>query len=138
MLSALTCLRRKMSFSSITPAQSGFIDFNGANANGQGSVAGTEDIAQGATLLTGRTLAGTYNISTHLDNGRGVMQLTSPNAAKIAFWVIDDREMVGISLDPSDSSPYDPAFRAIGMPSRGLQSWHSQSKVQLGSTRCLS
>ena len=92
-------------FSSLTPAQSGFIDFNGANANGQGSVAGTEDIAQGATLLTGRTLAGTYNISTYLDNGRGIMQLTSPNAAKIAFWVIDDREMVGISLDPSDSSP---------------------------------
>jgi hypothetical protein len=81
------------------------IDFNGGNVNGQGSVTGTEDIAQGPSLLSSQTLAGAYSISASLNDGRGTMLLTSPNASTIALWIINESEVVGMSIQPSDAHP---------------------------------
>jgi hypothetical protein len=92
-------------FSAATAVQSGIVDFDGTNVNGQGKVVGTEDIVQGSSLISGQKLTGAYDIPTFLNNGRGIMQLTSPNATKIAFWVINDMEMVGVSIDSSDARP---------------------------------
>jgi hypothetical protein len=92
-------------FSNAAPLLSGVIDFNGGNVNGQGSVTGTEDIAQGPSLLSSQTLAGAYSISASLNDGRGTMLLTSPNASTIALWIINESEVVGMSIKPSDAHP---------------------------------
>ena len=92
-------------FSNTTPLLSGVIDFDGGNVNGQGSVTGTEDISQGSSLVSSQTLTGTYNISTSLNDGRGAMLLVSPNASTIALWVINESELVGMSIEPSDTHP---------------------------------
>jgi hypothetical protein len=92
-------------FSDVTPVQIGVINFNGADISGQGGVAGAEDVAQGSILLSGQTLTGAYSISTYLNDGRGFMLLTSPGAATIGLWVINESELVGLSLDSSNTHP---------------------------------
>ncbi len=92
-------------FSDATPVQSGVVDFDGTNVNGQGGVAGTEDIAQESSLLLDQTVTGAYSIFTSLNDGRGSLQLTSPAKSTIALWVINDSALVGLSVDSSDTQP---------------------------------
>jgi hypothetical protein len=91
--------------SNATSLLSGVIDFDGGNVMGQGGVTGVADIAQESSLASSQTLAGTYNISASLNDGRGTMLLTSPNASTIALWVINESELVGLSISPSNTHP---------------------------------
>jgi hypothetical protein len=92
-------------FTDTTLAQSGVVNFDGTSVKGLGGVTGTEDSTQGASLLSGQTVTGAYSISSTLNDGRGSLLLTSPGTSTIALWVINDSQLVGLSVDPSDSHP---------------------------------
>ena len=75
------------------------------NFNGTSSAAGTEDISRSSTLVPNQSLLGTYSLSTTLNNGRGTLVLSSPGSSTTALWVTSSSEVVGMSLDPSNTQP---------------------------------
>jgi hypothetical protein len=88
------------------PLYSGTAGFDGGSSlQGLGAAAGTEDISQASTLLTGQVLSGTYSVSSVSNNGRGVILLTSPAGNIIAVWVTSDSEFVGLDIDSITPQP---------------------------------
>ncbi|MBT9329580.1 beta strand repeat-containing protein [Paracidobacterium acidisoli] len=93
------------SFSDAASLLSGTLSFDGKNVQGQGSVTGAANIAQGASLNANQALTGSYSISSSLNDGRGTLLLRSPNASTYALWVVSPSEMVGMSITPQDAQP---------------------------------
>ncbi len=79
---------------------SGITDFSGG-----GAVTGTEDISRSTSLSSNQTLAGTYSLSTTLNNGRGTLLLTAPGASTTALWVTSTSDVIGMSLDHANTQP---------------------------------
>jgi hypothetical protein len=79
---------------------SGFGEFNGTNA-----ISGKEDISNSSALLAGRSVAGSYSVSSSSNNGRGTLILTSPSGETIALWVTSASEVLGLETDSSNSQP---------------------------------
>jgi hypothetical protein len=82
------------------PLVSGVTDFNG-----KGSVTGTQDQSTSSTNTANQSLLGTYSLSTSLNNGRGTLTLTSPGGSTTALWVTSSSEVVGMSIDHSNTQP---------------------------------
>jgi hypothetical protein len=66
------------------------------NANGGGTFSGSEDAEQGATLLAGTALNGTYSIS---PNGRGTGVITGTTAINYVFYVSSPHEVIFLAAD---------------------------------------
>jgi len=76
-----------------------------SNFDGKGDVAGTQDTSTSSAQTPNQSLAGTYSISTSLNNGRGNLILTSPSGSTTALWVTSSSEVIGMSIDHSNTQP---------------------------------
>ena len=76
-----------------------------SNFDGKGSVLGAQDTSTSSTQAPNQSLAGTYSISTSLNNGRGSLTLTSPTGSTTALWVTSNSEVIGMSIDHSNTQP---------------------------------
>jgi hypothetical protein len=89
-----------------TPLYTGIDTFDGTTGKlGAGSVSGTEDLSQNATLSLDQSVVGTYNVSPSKNNGRGTLSLTSPTAAQQSLWIVNSTEVLGLSIDPATTQP---------------------------------
>jgi Fe-S cluster assembly iron-binding protein IscA len=79
---------------------SGVVSFDGKSA-----MSGTEDISFSTGLAAGKSVAGTYSVSSSLNNGRGTLVLTSPSGETIALWIAGDNEVIGVETDSSNAQP---------------------------------
>ena len=70
------------------------------SANGGGTFSGTEDAEQGATLLAGTALNGTYSISA---NGRGTGVITGTTAINYSFYVASPHEVIFLAADSTEA-----------------------------------
>jgi Fe-S cluster assembly iron-binding protein IscA len=86
--------------SPVNPLSSGISNFNGIS-----TVAGTEDISRSSSLAPNQTLTGTYSLSTTLKNGSGTLLFTAPAASTTALWVTSASEVIGLSLDHTNTEP---------------------------------
>ena len=73
--------------------------------DGKSTVTGKEDISTGTALLTGQSLAGSYSVSSALNNGRGTLTLTSPSGKTLALWITSTSEVLGLEIDSSNTQP---------------------------------
>jgi len=79
---------------------SGIAEFDGINV-----VTGVEDISRTSSMLAAQSLKGSYSVSSSLNNGRGMLVLTSPTGATIALWVTSTSEVLGLEVDSSNPQP---------------------------------
>ena len=73
--------------------------------DGKSTVTGKEDISTSTALLTGQSLAGTYSVSSALNNGRGMLTLTAPSGKTLALWIASPSEILGLEIDSSNAQP---------------------------------
>ena len=73
--------------------------------DGKSTMTGKEDISTGTALLTGQSLAGSYSVSSALNNGRGTLTLTSPSGKTLALWITSTSEVLGLEIDSSNTQP---------------------------------
>ncbi len=78
----------------------GVLSFDGVSA-----VTGTEDTSQTSGLSSGVSVAGTYAVSTSLNNGRGQLNLVSPAPQNMVLWIVSNSQFVGLDIDPTNTSP---------------------------------
>jgi hypothetical protein len=73
--------------------------------DGKSAMSGTEDVSRSTSSTAAQPLAGSYSVSTSLNNGRGTLSLTTPAGKSFALWVTSDREVLGLELDASNAQP---------------------------------
>jgi len=78
----------------------GVLSFDGVSA-----VTGTEDVSHTSGLSSGVSLAGTYDIATSPNNGRGQLSLVSPAPQNIVLWIVSNSQFIGLDIDPTNTSP---------------------------------
>jgi hypothetical protein len=76
-----------------------------ANFDGNGNVAGNQDTDLASGALPNQLMNGTYAISPASQNGRGVIQLTSPEVQTYALWLATYSRAYGIPADAADVAP---------------------------------
>jgi hypothetical protein len=76
-----------------------------ANFDGNGNLAGNEDADLTSGAVLNQLMNGTYAISPSSQNGRGVIQLTLPQAQTIAIWLATYSRAYGIPADATDVAP---------------------------------
>ncbi len=76
-----------------------------ASFDGRSAVRGTVDISRSTSSAGGQGLAGSYNISTAQNNGRGTMTLTTPAGESFVLWLGSSNEVLGLEIDSSNPQP---------------------------------
>lgn len=75
------------------------------NFDGRSAMKGTEDVSESSSSLSAQSLAGTYSLSTSLNDGRGTLLLTSPSGKTVALWVTGASKVLALDLDSSNTQP---------------------------------
>jgi len=73
--------------------------------DGKSAMSGTEDVSRGGSSTAGQSLAGSYTVSSSLNNGRGTLTLISPSGETFALWVTNDAEVLALETDSSNTQP---------------------------------
>jgi len=85
---------------SATPLVTGVATFDG-----NGDVAGDEDLDLAAATSLNQILNGTYGIAPSSPNGRGNILLTLPQAETVGVWLATYTRAYGIPVDAGDATP---------------------------------